>query len=199
MKVWLLQSKLDAGFQSIQLVNYKEYYYKYLMHIQKKGSIEDEWCKLKVYTIDSDGVKSDFPHFWAKAYLPVFSEKALDVVSDLTHGNIEALPLDHPEHKYYAIHVLNTLDAIDYNHSTIKMIKSGLRVGFKKYAFIPSKIIGQHIFRVYLDDSPESEVFVSDAFKERVASSSLVGYEFIEVWDSEKEDSDQPFFHSGVV
>ncbi|MBA4602066.1 imm11 family protein [Thermoactinomyces mirandus] len=64
----------------------------------------------------------------------------------------EALPLIHPEKEFFAIHVLNTVDAIDYNHAVIRQLSSGLRVGFEKYAFIEEKVEGEHIFRIFLDD-----------------------------------------------
>ncbi|MDR6227142.1 imm11 family protein [Desmospora profundinema] len=190
MKVWLLQSKLDVGFESLQLVNFDHDYDKYFRNIKKPNSIKDVWGNVEVYTLTEggEGYKSDFPHFWGKGSAPVFSEEALNVVYDLIEDKVEALPLNHPEHKYFAIHVLNAVDAIDYNNSIVKVMKSGLRAGFKKCSFLQEKIIGQHMFKIYLDDRVQSEAFVSDEFKERVTSSSLVGYEFIEVWDSEKVD-----------
>ncbi|SDC80459.1 hypothetical protein SAMN04488112_11710 [Melghirimyces thermohalophilus] len=144
---------------------------------------------MEVYTL-SEGQQSDFPQFWGDVTLPVFSKHALHAVHDLIKDQVEALPLKHSEHQYFAIHVLNVVDALDYDKIEVKrMLRSGRRSGIKKYSFYPEKIKGQHIFKVYLDDRVQSDVLVSDEFKERVTSSSLVGYKFVEVWDSEQSDS----------
>ncbi|MDR6224015.1 imm11 family protein [Desmospora profundinema] len=190
MKVWKFESKLDAGFESIHTVNFDEFHGKYFDIFNQPIPIADGWENLEVYTL-TEGYKSDFPHFWGESFVPVFSEKALNVVHDLIENQVEILPLSHPEHKYFVIHVLNVIDAIDFDKSLPKRIlKSGRKSGFKKYSFVPEKIIGQQMFKVYYDDGRvHSQFFVSDGFKDRVTSSSLVGYEFIEVWDSEKADS----------
>lgn len=72
--------------------------------------------------------------------VPVLSEQALHVVHDLIKDKAEALPLKHPEHKYFAIHVLNVVDALDYDRMEFKrVLQSGRKSGIKKYAFSPRK------------------------------------------------------------
>ncbi|PTM57553.1 imm11 family protein [Desmospora activa] len=189
MRIWLLQSKLDDGYEDLQLVNFDDDHDKYFNNINQPIPIADKWGKVEVYTL-TEGDQSDFPHFWGSGDdVPIFSERALNVVYDLIEVSVEVLPLNHPQHNYFVMHVLNAVDAIDYDKAIVRQLESGLRVSFTKYSFIPEKIIDQHIFKVYLDDSVFSRVFVSDEFKERVTSSSLVGYDFVEVWDSEKSDS----------
>jgi hypothetical protein len=180
---------LDKEFEELHLVNFDDDYDKYFDNINEPIPIANIWEDVKVYTLN-EGLKSDFPHFWGHSFVPIFSEKALSVVHDLIVDQVEVLPLSHPEHKYYAIHVLNVIDAIDFDKSLPKRIlRSGRKSGFKKYSFKPEKIMGQQMFKVYHDDGRiHSQFFVSDEFKDRVTSSSLVGYEFIEVWDSEKAD-----------
>jgi hypothetical protein len=181
MKIWLLKKNLYEKFSDLHLVNYDDAR-EQIEKILYPQRIIDQWSSPNVYTL-TEGIKSDFPQFWGDVTVSVFSQEALDIVHDLILDKVEPLPFKHPEYNYYGIHVINILDAIDYQHAIVKEMKSGLRVGFKKYAFIPSKIIGQHIFRVS-GYRPQSEVFVSDGFKERITSSSLVGYDFEEVWDS---------------
>ncbi|MDR6224760.1 imm11 family protein [Desmospora profundinema] len=189
MRVWLLQSQLDAGFEDLQLVNFDDDHDKYFDNINEPIPIADKWGNVEVYTL-TEGYQSDFPHFWGSGDdVPVFSEKALYIVNDLIEDQVELLPLNHPKHKYFAIHVLNAVDAINYDNAIVRQLKSGLRVSFTKYSFFPEKLIDQHIFKVYLDESVFSRVFVSDKFKKRVTSSSLVGYDFVEVWDSERSGS----------
>jgi hypothetical protein len=189
MRIWKLESKLDAGFESVHTVNFDDFYDKYFDSINQPTPISDVWDNVEVYT-PTEGYKSDFPHFWGESFVPVFSEKALNVVHDLIENQVEILPLRHPEYKYFVIHVLNVIDAIDFDKSLPKRIlRSGRKSGFKKYSFKHEKIMGQQIFKVYYDDGRvHSQFFVSDEFKDRVTSSSLVGYEFIEVWDSKKAD-----------
>lgn len=94
---------------------------------------------MEVYTL-SEGYKSDFPKFWGRSMVPVLSEQALHVVHDLIKDKAEALPLKHPEHKYFAIHVLNVVDALDYDRMEFKrVLQSGRKSGIKKYAFSPRK------------------------------------------------------------
>ncbi|PTM57896.1 imm11 family protein [Desmospora activa] len=188
MKVWQLKSDLNQDFEDLQLVNFDADSDTYISPLRGIRPILNEWGEVKVFTIE-EGVKNDFPKFWGDIHVPVVSEKALNIIHDLIEGQVEVLPLSHPQHKYFAIHVLNAIDAINYDNAVVKELSSGLRVSFKKYSFLPEKLIGQHIFKVYLDDRVFSRVFVSDEFKERVTSSSLEGYDFVEVWDSEKSES----------
>lgn len=185
MKIWELKASLDERFETIQLVNFDQDYEKYFK--EKFNSIiplAGIWKDVKVYTLE-EGESSDCPQFWGHSATPVFSEKALFATQDFLKDKAEALPLVHSEKKYFAIHVLNAIDAIDYNRAVIRQLSTGLRVGFEKYAFIKEKVEGEHIFRIYLDDRIRSMVFVSDEFKEAVESNGLVGFNFIEVWDSE--------------
>ncbi|PMB10573.1 hypothetical protein CEN49_03705 [Fischerella thermalis CCMEE 5273] len=196
MKIWLLRSNLSEEFEDLQLVDFDRDS-KQFDKFNETHSIAKLWNDVEVYTL-TKGLQNDFPHFWGRSFVPVLSKSAKNFINDLIEGKAEALPLIHSEHEYYAVHVFNTIDAINYNKAVIKKLPSGLRVGFKMYSFIPEKVIGQHIFKVYLDNRVHSVIFVSDTFKERVTSSSLIGYDFVEVWDSEKEDFDQPLFPSGM-
>ncbi|MFC7443159.1 imm11 family protein [Laceyella putida] len=93
----------------------------------------------------------------------------------------EILPLIHLEKKYFAIHVINAIDAVDYDRAVVKELPSGFRLEFEKYAFINEKIEGKHIFRIYLDESLMWMVFISDELKKAVESNGLVGFKFTEV------------------
>jgi hypothetical protein len=195
MKIWHLKSNLSGEFEDLQLVNFDRDY-EHFDKFDELNALTDTWSNVEVYTL-TNGRKSDFPKFWGHSSIPVLSEGALNVVQDFFKGTTEVLPLSHPDHAYYAVHVLNAIHAINYSKSIFK--DPVQPVSIKRYSFLPDKVIDEHIFKVYLNDKVFSYVFVSDTFKERVTSSSLVGYNFVEVWDSEKEDSDQPFFPSGVV
>ncbi|MBA4494011.1 imm11 family protein [Paenactinomyces guangxiensis] len=184
MKIWELKASLDERFETLQLVNFDKDYEQYFKDkFNTTNPLLEIWGDVKVFTLD-EGESSDCPYFWGYSAAPVFSERALGLTKDFLRGKAETLPLVHPVNKYFAIHVLNTIDAIDYDRAVIRQLETGLRVGMDKYAFIPEKIEGQHIFRIYIDDRVRSMVFVSDEFKKLVESNKLVGFEFIEVWDS---------------
>jgi hypothetical protein len=110
---------------------------------------------------------------------------ALYVTQHFLQDKAEVLPLAHPERNFFAIHVTNAIDAIDYDRAVIKKLSTGLRLEFEKYAFVKEKVERENIFRVYLDESLMWMVFVSDTFKKVVESHNLSGFKFIEVWDSE--------------
>jgi hypothetical protein len=111
---------------------------------------------------------------------------ALYVTQHFLQDKAEVLPLAHPERNFFAIHVTNAIDAIDYDRAVIKKLSTGLRLEFEKYeTFVKEKVERENIFRVYLDESLMWMVFVSDAFKKVVESNNLSGFKFIEVWDSE--------------
>ncbi|MBA4542818.1 MULTISPECIES: imm11 family protein [Thermoactinomyces] len=99
------------------------------------------------------------------------------------------MPLHHVEKRFYGIHVINAINAIDYDRAVIKQLETGLRVGLQKHAFVQEKIASEHIFRIYLDDRVQWKVFVSNEFKEAVESGGLVGFHFIEVWDLENTEA----------
>jgi hypothetical protein len=183
MKVWLLEGSLQ-GFETLGYTDFDRDY-KWNDLLVETTPLTDRWGFVEICTID-EGEESDYPHFW-DCPIPVFSKKAVHVLSDFLKGKAEALPLHHCEKSFFGIHVINAIDAIDYNQAIVRQLDTGLRVGYDKYEFIQEKIVGEHIFRIFLYDRVQWKVFVSDGFKEMVESNGLVGFQFNEVWDSEKE------------
>jgi hypothetical protein len=110
--------------------------------------------------------------------VPVLSEGAVNVLWDLMEGKVEKLPLHHERGTYFAINVINVKDAIDFekaivtrDHKYPDVVKE-----IATYAFIPEKIIGEHIFK-----TPQfrgTRVYVSDEFRKRVLENNLTGFEF---------------------
>lgn len=186
MKIWQIKP-LSGEYESLQLVNFEEDYVKYFeKKFIDKFKLEHLWGDIKVYVIE-EGKESDCPYFYGSQRVHVFSKKAVNLLEKYLKDMVEFLPIICDKKIYYAVHVLNVIDVIDYKKAEIKMLKSGLKVGLKKYAFLPNMIKDQHIFRTYFYGKPSSRVFVSDHFKEKVLNSELKGFEFVEVWDSEKE------------
>lgn len=185
MKIWQLKSKFD-GFETLQLVDTDQDYDKYFKEkIYSNSPLINEWVNVKVYTQDGEKY-SDNPHLWAGLGILVFSKKATEYLHEFLEENVELLPIEHDKYEYYIIRITKVLDAIDYSKAILKRLKSGLIVGFEKYAFLSDKV-GSNIFKVYINDRTYSSgVFVTDRFREYVIKSSLVGFDFVEVWDDEK-------------
>ncbi|SMP32715.1 hypothetical protein SAMN06265361_10932 [Laceyella tengchongensis] len=187
MKIWQLQSLLNEDFQSLQLVHFEQDYNKYFdKRFFEVEPMFEFWQPVEVYIIEEGKRKSDCPPFWGCSFALVFSERALGVLEDLVKEKVEALPLVHPEDNYWLIHILHAIDAVDYEKAIVETTESGRLIDFEKYAFSKEKVKGEHIFQVYLGDQVHPVVFVSDEFKHVVEANRLVGFEFIEVWDSEK-------------
>lgn len=125
---------------------------------------------------------SDFPGF----ALPVFSKKAWDCLEPIIGGQVEVLPLVFEEGPYFAINVINVLNAIDYEKSVYQTFTSSLRIMmFTKYVFVKEKVKNHSIF--LLSDERRRRPFVSDAFVTMVKSNNLTGFRFELVWDSEEQ------------
>jgi hypothetical protein len=184
MKVFKMEAIPDyypyLSFVEIEKISYNEIYDK----LSKKIDINDwkPW-KLKLYR---NRKKSDYPHFLSG--FPVFSEKALTCIRDLLSDKLDILPLDCDKGKYSIVNIYSKIDCINYDNSQCTKFESGHVREFHKFAFKHSKLIGEHIFKI-----PEivgmSMVFVSDEFRERVVSNGLVGFNFMEVWNSDGDIS----------
>jgi hypothetical protein len=115
--------------------------------------------------------------------IPVFSDKAVMVLYDLIKDSTEILPLRCRKGKYYAINVIEVINAINYEKSIVERFPSSGRIMmFDKYSFKHERVIGKHIFKI--SDEPKRRPFVSDEFRNRVISSGLTGFKFELVWDS---------------
>jgi hypothetical protein len=89
------------------------------------------------------------------------------------------------DERYFLLHFLKYLNAIDYEKAELIKLRSGAITGVEKYAFKPSIIKDEHLFKVTLGDRHyTTAVFVTEEFKQMLENSNLKGFEFIEVWDS---------------
>ena len=144
---------------------------------QKEG-----WQPMKMVPADP---KEHLP-FGDAAYLttPMYSRRALEVLLPLMGDSVEILPMLCDEGDYSAVNVIDVIDAIDYEKSKFERFKcSGRIMCFDKYAFVPEKVAGKHIFKIV--DHPKSNSFVSDEFMQVVEKNGLTGFKSELVWDSE--------------
>ncbi len=84
---------------------------------------------------------------------------------------------------YYVINVTTVLDCIDYEKAEYKAFDDGSVMYFTKYAFRRDIIKKLNIFKTI--EFPNADVFVSDEFRDRVLNHGLLGFNFVEVWDSQ--------------
>lgn len=146
------------------------------------SSIADRWQPVNVEVLE-EKKRSDTPTFVSGC--PVLSERAVLILGDMLKGVCEVLPLKYCKEQFYVLNVLCIIDCIDYKNAICKMFPNSDRVmRFMKYAFKPDKLVNKHIFKI--PEHPQSYVLVSDEFKNRVLDNALEGFEFIELWDSEK-------------
>jgi hypothetical protein len=184
MKIWELESE-TIGYYTINTSNFAEDSLKYFKPNFKGNPIED-WKAVDVQTY-RDGKYTDAPQLISG--IPILSKRAIECLSTIMKGSVEILPLSHPEYDLYAVNVLNVIDAIDYKNAEEKRLSSGHFVGFNKYAFHFERVQNQHIFKI--PETVKLDVFVSDEFRDTVLRHNLVGFRFIEVWDSEVTTTDR--------
>ncbi|MGG5757918.1 imm11 family protein [Bacillus toyonensis] len=186
MKIWELKSSTN-DYQTFQLLNYEEDKKYFKNDFNSTVSLLDSWTAKFIEIID-EGYQSDCPIFWGKSGVQIISEKAKGVLEPLVGNNVEFLPLIHKttNEKYYAIHVLRVLDALDINNTIFEKISSGLIIGCEKFVFIPSVVQNEMFFKLYINGNIyPNYILVSDEFRNAALESDLKGFEFVEIWDSE--------------
>lgn len=121
---------------------------------------------------------SDFPSLIMGD--PVFSEQAWRIFEPIIGSYTEPLPLITVEGKYYALNILNIIDALDKENSQISYNKVTGRVSrVFKHVFNTDKIKDQLIFKV--PETKGLEVYVSEEFKKIVEKNNLKGLDFSNV------------------
>ncbi|MGB8454762.1 MAG: DUF1629 domain-containing protein [Anaerocolumna sp.] len=183
MKVWILFSILD-GFASLSsLDNNKSF--EIVINFDGRSFVK-EWEPLE-YTkyIDEKNLPlGDKPS--AGPNFPIVSLKAVECLKEVLGENVEILPVYIDGQEFYLINKLEVLDCLDYEKSEIEYFSGEPKriMEIVKYSFIEQKLKGKNIFRI--KEQKKAGPFVTDKFKEAVEKSGLEGFEFREVWGSEK-------------
>ncbi|MNI41969.1 hypothetical protein D3C73_962380 [compost metagenome] len=146
----------------------------------------ERWKEVHIPLVD-DGPDSKNYDFCELITTPVFSEKAVKVLGNSLDGKAEILPYEHPTEKFYAINVIELLDCLDLSKAVVVMdLKYNIITKVKKYAFIEELVTYETIFK--LPQFIGHPIFVTDLFRNKVIDGGLMGFEFIEVWDSNATD-----------
>jgi len=127
--------------------------------------------------------ESDFPcHFWPGVI--VFSERAVTALHDLLEGWGELLPLTCSDGTYFAFNVTRVVEALDTEHSTLKLFSTGRIMRVERYEFFPDRVRDEVIFkepRLHLIDA-----YVTSPFAERIATAGLLGFQLRHVWPADQ-------------
>jgi len=150
-----------------------------------KGEKALNWQKV-IFKAVRKGKYRDFAHY--RSGVPVFSEKALEVIGELIAPHVQLLDIEvsNVDVNYKLVNIISVLNAVDYTRSIPTRISSGHVTGFKKLNFLEDVVKDQHIFRI--PEFLRTKTYVSDFFREKILASKLKGFEFYEVWDSEWTD-----------
>jgi hypothetical protein len=111
---------------------------------------------------------------------PVFSRRAVDALRDFLEPNGEILPLDSKVGEYFLYNVKTVADVLDWRRSEIVWDRRPIwAADIRVYRFHARKLGKLSIFRI-----PEKghDVYVTEAFVQRVRENNLNGFRFDKVW-----------------
>ena len=137
------------------------------------------WNPYQVEPIETDLEIGDAPGFT----IPVFSQKACDVLMPLIAQEVELLPLSCSSGIFYGVNVIKVLDVVDYNSSIFRKFSDGKRImAFQKYSFrLCEELEKSNIFKII--DEPTRRAFVSEHVKNAIEKNELRGFNLRLVWD----------------
>lgn len=139
-------------------------------------SLAHSWfpVQVRIFRAKKSG---DFPSLLS--HVPIFSERALQILRPLISNSLEALPLKCDFGKFYAANILDVVDCLDDSLANIERFSSGRIMAIERYAFKEDCIEGKHIFKI--PETALQDVLVSDNFKSLVEENGLLGLEFKQV------------------
>ncbi len=167
--------RLDSSEDSMALASKGNTIVTEQVRMAKGKPLNERWAPQEVYTYKK-GKKRDFPHL--RSGFPIFIPKVIEVVHDLIDKKVELLPLLHEELELYLGNVTEIVDCLDVEKSNPR---------YYEFSFRNERIAGNEtIFKI--PERIHADVFVTDAFRDRVLQAKLKGFEFTEVWDTGTTD-----------
>lgn len=182
----LYETTCYEGYEDLGLKN--EDYDEYIESLANNYSLKNNWPKIELEIVNK-GKKSDMPFFWGEMGMMVISEKFKNEMKDFfCDKSFELLPLYLDETVYYIVHV------IEVNKVNFKFEKDNkgnyIRI-FSSKELIEKNIVDKGLFRVYLKNGePDETIFITEKFISMLKNTSLKGFKFKVVWDSEVNDYD---------
>ena len=139
--------------------------------------LKGRWDRPTMLRQEKVAAYNDFP---ACPHVPVFSQRAVSVLFDFLEPNGELLPLTTKRGKYFAFQTLTIADGIlNVTKTKGSVRKPPIFDDVSTYSFYKSKLSGLTIFRVREEPST---VLVTLAFKQRIESNGLLGFDLEKVW-----------------
>ncbi len=148
------------------------------LHYEER-SVARSWKPIEVEGFDDNpGKDSDFPCLNNYCVIPIFSQRAWDVLEPLVGNRVEALPIKHPSgHSYYLINVMEIIDCLDEKRSKVVRNATTKRISrVLKYCLKTDLLKGKHIFKTPLESG--AELLVDDVFRQAVETNGLIGLIF---------------------
>ena len=154
--------------------NWDRLEYIYLSDVSLAGT----WTPMVFHGFKEDSQRQgDFPSLHDHPALPVFSQRAWDVLSPLIGCHCEALAIVHPDGEpYFIIHVIETTDCVDLERSRIQQYCTGGVMAIERYCLKTEMLFGKHIFRTPV--VARGQLLLDDVFREAVEKNRLMGLEF---------------------
>jgi hypothetical protein len=140
--------------------------------------VASRWKPVRAVVLDPEPKEAgDFPVLYDYPRLPVFSQRAWDVLNARIDCRWEALPIIHPSQKpFYLIHVMEEIDCVDNARSEIERYHDGRVASIERFCLKPELLVGKHIFRTPLASG--SYLLVDDVFRQVVEDHNLKGLKF---------------------
>lgn len=184
MKIWRLEIDFEE-YKSFQLANQDTQFLEEFRSKVRSGKPQNGNLDNTEVEIVEGEVTSDLSAFWSAIGTMLFSEKAKRCLEGLIDDCVEFIPVKYQSETMYIVNILCILDAIDYDNSTFRKLDTGQVAGVKNYSFVASEIQGFNIFKLILNGRIYStKIFVTSEFKTMVEKNKLLGFKFVEVWDS---------------
>lgn len=179
---WLEYKNIFVNYNGYK-VSLFDYFHAHIINVESMSDF-NEIIECKTIRDKKERKLGDYPHF----ALPAISEKAKNVLEKHFNGLVEIFPLNVGKWgTYYFMNIMNVLDLLDTEKSSIRRLSSGKIIDVKKYSF-DNKIlsINSNIFQ--LQNISRGLIFVNEETRNLIENAGLEGFIFTQVWDSENPD-----------
>ena len=171
--------KYTPDYNRYETVGLRKVEIGYCYQFEDGKPLAEKWESPDVKIVANRGKRGDFPG-WDDS-MPVFSPRALQILTPLIGSSAEALPIRvEGTFPYYLINVLDTIDCIDLEQSKHSFNEAAGIITWLTTRVAKSNVhIDKHMFRNRA--TPHLEIYVSDEFKSCVENNKLKGLLFKEV------------------
>ncbi|HUG23538.1 imm11 family protein [Piscinibacter sp.] len=119
------------------------------------------------------------------AHMPVFSERAKQVLGPHIDAFGLWLKLECDEAPYWLFNITNVVDGLDEKKSELARFRDGGVMAIDRFVFHPERLRGQRMFMV--PQRPLAYNLVTDEFVKLVEQHNLTGFSFKLLWSDEAQ------------